>query len=423
MNRKAIIQKFREEGILNGAGYYLGRLLSEIEMRTIGPVTARFASVCPTRIVLKNRMMMDYSDNTRALYEYLVKNGYTEKYQIIWVVSEKKRFRNYKQKNVRFVTAENRYGWNSPLAYYYGATAKYFFFTHYNADLNRFHCPGQITVNLWHGCGYKGAGIQKKELFRSTASDRFDYALVPGPLFAEAKKDFWHCPVEKILPLGYPRYDWMMNPGKSRKEIMTLLFQWEGRGKTVIWLPTFRQSKIIAYQEGEIEFSCSLPGIESEEELKQLNEELKKREMLLIIKKHPLQSVWNRSRDDSNIRFLSEEKLDRADIRLYQLLGVCDALLTDYSSAAVDFMLLDRPIGFVLSDYAQYKEKRGFVFEDPLQYMPGEKLYDYKDIAAFLGHVAEEKDLFREERRGLMPAMHQVTDCYCRRIADRFGIK
>lgn len=63
--------------------------------------------------------------------------------------------------------------------------------------------------------------------------------------------------------------------------------------------------------------------------------------------------------------------LEKKQIKLYELIGISDGLLSDYSSVAVDYLLLDRPLGYVLADYNIYKEKRGFVFEDPLEYMPG----------------------------------------------------
>ena len=66
--------------------------------------------------------------------------------------------------------------------------------------------------------------------------------------------------------------------------------------------------------------------------------------------------------------------------KTYELIGISDGLLSDYSSVAVDYLLLDRPLGYVLADYNIYKEKRGFVFEDPLEYMPGEKIYNVCDI-------------------------------------------
>jgi len=53
--------------------------------------------------------------------------------------------------------------------------------------------------------------------------------------------------------------------------------------------------------------------------------------------------------------------LEKKQIKLYELIGISDGLLSDYSSVAVDYLLLDRPLGYVLADYNIYKEKRGFV--------------------------------------------------------------
>ncbi len=39
-------------------------------------------------------------------------------------------------------------------------------------------------------------------------------------------------------------------------------------------------------------------------------------------------------------------------------------LVSDYSSVAIDYLLLDRPLGFTLDDYEAYTESRGWVFDD-----------------------------------------------------------
>ena len=80
-------------------------------------------------------------------------------------------------------------------------------------------------------------------------------------------------------------------------------------------------------------------------------------------------------------------------------------------------MLLDRPIGYVLTDFKEYEEKRGFVFKDPLAYMPGEKIHDYQGLEAFLGHVAQKEDQYKKEREALMPVMHNPAENYCERLA------
>ena len=63
--------------------------------------------------------------------------------------------------------------------------------------------------------------------------------------------------------------------------------------------------------------------------------------------KHPLQSGWSLDEGAyTNIRYVTEEMLQKSGIQLYELVGLMDGLISDYSSIAVDYMLLDRPLGY-----------------------------------------------------------------------------
>ena len=362
---------------------------------------------------------MDYTDNPRAFSDYLVQNGYNEKYEIIWLVSDKRKFRNIKIRNVRFVTAENRYGWSSPAAYYYAATASYFFYSHNSGGLNRFRCQGQQVVNLWHGCGYKDAEQGRK---KSQTSPDFDYALVPGPVFVKTKSLLWNCDPDRLLMMGYPRYDWMLAPSLQKTEILKRLFGWKG-DKAVLWMPTFRKSELGGCAENEIELPYQLPAVRNRKELEEIDLFLRMKKMLLIIKKHPLQTGWSQDTQEfTNIRYVSEAMLKKEKLQLYELIGISDALISDYSSVAVDYLLLDRPLGYVLADYEIYREKRGFVFEDPLEYMPGEKIYNACDLKQFLLHISDGTDDYRAERRKMLSQMHNQTENYCKRLATYFKL-
>ena len=57
----------------------------------------------------------------------------------------------------------------------------------------------------------------------------------------------------------------------------------------------------------------------------------------------------------SNLVFINDAFLSDNGIINYELLGVADALLTDYSSVYYDYLLLDRPIGLCWDDYEEYK--------------------------------------------------------------------
>ena len=107
MNLNAIKKKIRDEGLMKSAGYYSNRVISKLSMHVVGRLAAWHGQAKKNRIVFKNREMLDFTDNPRALFEYLEEKGYNEKYQIIYMVSEKKNFRSRHYKNVKFVTAES----------------------------------------------------------------------------------------------------------------------------------------------------------------------------------------------------------------------------------------------------------------------------------------------------------------------------
>ena len=52
-------------------------------------------------------------------------------------------------------------------------------------------------------------------------------------------------------------------------------------------------------------------------------------------------------------------------------------------------MLLNRPIAFTVEDIEEYRKKRGFVFDNPFEYMPGEKINSYEDLEKYVVNVAE----------------------------------
>ena len=416
---KTISKKLKTEGIAKSLVYYFLRFCSKAFMKTIGYFTAG-RPVNPGRIVFKNRERQDFTDNARAMFEFLVNNGYNQKYEIIYMVSDRKKFRNMHYQNVKFITAESRNGWTSPLAYYYGATARYFFYTNHSADLNRYHGKGQVTVNLWHGCGYKDAAGASSRTAGASTMTFFDYAVVPGPVFVDTKSAYWNCEKKKLLPFGYPRYDWMLDPQNKKKEILHLLFgdSWENC-KVIIWMPTFRKSILDDYAENNICLPYELPAVENLQQVDQMDHWCRKNNVFLIIKNHPLQIGWaDKKKIYTNIRYISDSLLEEKQILLYRLISVCDALISDYSSVAVDYLLLDRPLGFVLTDYEQYKNTRGFIFEDPLEYMPGAKIYNFDDLLEFIQQTANDIDPWKNKRKELLPLMHNRCTGCCRTLAE-----
>ena len=109
---------------------------------------------------------------------------------------------------------------------------------------------------------------------------------------------------------------------------------------------------------------------------------------------------------------------------LYRLFLSSAALLTDYSSAFFDYLLLDRPIGFTVDDFSAYQSDRGFVTDNPESLMAGAKLQDFPELLAFLKDICAGIDRYKAKRREINQLVnsHQ-TGGAAEKILDAVGLK
>lgn len=126
-----------------------------------------------------------------------------------------------------------------------------------------------------------------------------------------------------------------------------------------------------------------------------------------------------RKKEYTNIIFINNEDLKKEDIELYSILHYTDALISDYSSISVDYMLLNKPIAYSLDDFKQYNNSRGFVFENPLEYMSGHHLYNMDDLLSFLEDVCSGRDIYVDKRALIMSEFHNLSDNYCKTVWDQ----
>ena len=102
-------------------------------------------------------------------------------------------------------------------------------------------------------------------------------------------------------------------------------------------------------------------------ELGVLLEGLRQRGIQLVIKPHPMDAEERRW--DGAVT-ITDADLVRAQVSLYGVLGQARGLVTDYSSVWVDYLLLDRPLAFLVPDRDTYS--RTLVPADVLDWVPGE---------------------------------------------------
>jgi CDP-glycerol glycerophosphotransferase (TagB/SpsB family) len=389
--------------------YIIHKVVEDIFIRII----CIFYRVDDHQIIL--RSFPDYSDNGQALAEYLVDNGYTQKYKVYYDVTDLSKYRN-NSIDLKFISCETELGlyrlrWIKVIY-----TAKYLLFTHRPIIIRKHARKEQVLVNLWHGCGYKDRSNQQGK-----GRAPYDFSLSPGKLHIKPMAYFWNIEEDRVWPIGYPRYNWLLIKDESAKSLLCS-FKRNSDTKVVLWMPTYRSDIKGLYKDSES--IVQFPLIGTTDQWYELDNICRKQNIALLIKLHPFQKEYGIPFSSfSNIKEIDDATFNTVNVPMYKFIGLTDALISDYSSVAVDYLIVNRPIAFTLDDYEEYKKTRGFVFEKPLAYMPGHHLYNFEDLKCFLVDVSLGRDDYAKKREEMMKVAISNSDDYCKALLDTVGIE
>ncbi len=251
-------------------------------------------------------------------------------------------------------------------------TAEVTFYTHGLSTAVR-PPDDRLVVNLWHGDGPKST--QRSSWVKSTV-------VVSGAtLWARYKARLFGLADERVLVTGNPRIDQFDEALPD--DVLRRLGLEPGR-RRVLWMPTYRQAR--GPRDRSWSDGARLSDSGSVHELAQaLGAHARSLAMDLVIKPHPLDVDGF---EDLGCLVVHGMDLDAAGVGLYQLLGQCDALISDVSSAWVDYLALDRPVGFYVPDLDELERVRGLNVPDFASLMPGPRLEDPEQACEFLDQVA-----------------------------------
>ena len=327
----------------------------------------------------------DFSDNAKALFEFMIVNNMKE-YKYIWLVSDKQNI-NKELKDYNISIAKK----NSLLGVLSYMTSKYVFYTHglYNGiKISK----KQVVINLWHGMPLKNIGLLDE---KAKSAPLFSYAIATSEFFRGILSKSFGVPEEKILITGQPRNDKLSS---ENEDINKLSIDKKKYKKIFIWLPTFRRTEVYETRADGFINDSGLPFI-SKEELVELNDFLEKNKDLLIIKLHPMSRSNSREFNKfSHIKIFKSNEFINLSCDLYSLLNDIDALITDYSSIYFDFLILNKPIAFAINDYDEYKKSRGYVISDIYKLMPGEIIKDFSGFKKFISETTSGIDKYKSIR-------------------------
>ncbi|KQW49050.1 hypothetical protein ASC77_10110 [Nocardioides sp. Root1257] len=261
-------------------------------------------------------------------------------------------------------------------------------------------CARKPIVNIWHGDGPKDIRPDRTVGARIAST----YLVGSTPLFSEFQAAALGVPVDRVLVTGNPRTDQFRQP-LERERLAALGIT----GDFVLWMPTFRRPRAV----GAVRVRSSHTATDAgHEELDVLLDGLARRDLQLVVKPHPMDADRRRW---SGAVTVDEDDLVAAGVSLYGLLGASAGLVTDYSSVWVDYLLLDRPMAFLVPDRGSYD--RALYPPTILDWVPGE-VVDPRDrpFETFLEDLdtrGREGSAFRQavaRRIGLNPSSTAADD-------------
>ena len=349
-------------------------------------------------ILLESSPVM--SDNTLYVYKELIKRKINEKYKLVWITNtDNKEIKKIREKNVYFLNRNKK-----KLRYKFTMLrAKYIIDC--NEYLGKYN-KNQIRIYLGHGM------LLKLPYNYGKNAGNIDGCVSTSKFFEKALKKVYV--TDNIIVTGLPRND-------ALKDHNNVLFDEVEREKTIIWMPTYRNHKIINIFNQEaiknakevltnIHYPFGVPCIKNEKELQNLNDMLKENKMLLILKLHPAENLTNIKEENfSNIKILKNEMIPFGKT-IYDYLGNVDALITDYSSIYYDFLLTKKPIGLTIPDLEEYSKHLELISDNYKDVIKGEYIYNYNDLIKFFKNVKDGIDPMHDERMKALDMFHQYKD-------------
>lgn len=225
----------------------------------------------------------------------------------------------------------------------------------------------------------------------------------------------WNLDDSQVWVTGLPRNDVLVRA--SRRPRPQQLVDLADDRRLVVWLPTYRTSAVGRDQVDGTDAGndFQFAGIDPST-IDELAGELG---VHVIVKPHPM-APRPKVTDLEHVSVWTEADVADAGLTLYELLGHADALVTDYSSVWIDFLLAERSIIFAVSDLAEYRANRGYYFEPLEDYLPGPIVTDLDELKGALAEVAAGRAVGVKSRSEAIQLHHTHRDDQsARRVLDR----
>lgn len=320
-----------------------------------------------------------YSDNSRCLYEYVLKD--CPDIKAYWVTHDSGIYKKLKTQGLPVVKSISIKGFFLQL---HASVAVY---CTGSSDLMGRLLGGAVHINLWHGvgggkkigydAGWFGSKFNEYITRIESQNENNKYMLCTSEEMEKVFSSAFRIKKTQFIYAGQPRNDIFFDENYNSK-LLTI------KKKIILYMPTHRQ-------EGKKKINCNRIF-----DLSRVESFCKKNNCVFVIKKH----YYHRAETENlkQYKHIYDWTTKNIDPNLMLLYSSC--LVSDYSSVTADYLLLNRPIFYYcydINDYVHMDRELYWKYED---ITPGPKVYSFEELLSSLKQVMEQKiDVYESERK------------------------
>lgn len=256
----------------------------------------------------------------------------------------------------------------------------------------------RMIVNLWHGIPLKKIALMDPNLgkaariyFRKIFSENYTCILTCSKALIPVMAESFDVSEDKIKVWGQPRNDVLFAENNRESVLKGIYGTVPEFRKLVLYAPTFRdygETRLFPFEDYDREV---------------LEEFLEKEKIILCVRTHIREQANAGRYLSGRVLYLGNEQAED----VMDILNIFDALITDYSSIYIDYLILDRPEVFLPYDKEEYLKGRGLNYEYD-QVSPGPKPQTMKEFMNVLFDVFHGKDEYAEQRRVCNELFNQI---------------
>ena len=323
------------------------------------------------RLVVMGSPLDRFADNAAYLFVHM--SEHQRSLRPVWISGSSEVVERLREHGYR---AERRWSWRGVIA---SARAGAYVYSAYRSDINAWLSAGAVSVSLWHGIPIKrierdvGPPHEPREdlLTRLTRLAREappDVVLSTSPFVTQCFSAAFGVPPDRCWELGYPRVDHLLaEPSQPPAALV---------GNDGVWDRLASAPRVVGlfltWRDDRADDAID------EAFVRRLADMCNRHGALLAYKAHYNVAPTAAPRDCVVLP-------PDGDLNAY--LGLCDVLVTDYSSVALDFLLMGREVLYYMPDLAHYAATRGFTV-DPMC-LPGTVTFDQVALVEALENVLE----------------------------------